>query len=181
VAAVAAGGWIAVLIILIVCLIGLLVGSVFGIFFSGEPSGDGGKMINGVIGEIDVEYQAQIDAIIGSNAHDLLDMSGARAAWKEVLAVYTVRTVSDPDNPMEVATVDDDKAAILRSVFWEMNAITHSVETVDVQGRRTRRRGQPRRRNHNRHENRPADNRHSQDCRRNGGAVRLNPRAGHTA
>jgi hypothetical protein len=132
VAAIVAGGWVAVLIILIVCLIGLLVGSVFGIFFSGEPSG-GGKTINGVIREIDSEYQAQIDGIVGSNTHDLLDMSGARAAWKEVLAVYTVRTVTDPDNPMEVATVDDEKAAILRSVFWEMNTITHSLETVDVE------------------------------------------------
>jgi cell wall-associated NlpC family hydrolase len=131
--AIAAGGWIAVLVILIICLIGLLAGSVFGIFFSSEPSAEGGKTVNNVIAEIDDEYTAQIDAIVSGNAHDLLDMSGARAAWKQVLAVYTVRTVSDPDNPMEVAIIDDAKAAILRSVFWEMNAISHAVDAVEVE------------------------------------------------
>ena len=55
-------------------------------------------------------------------------MSGARAAWKEVLAVYTVRTVSDPDNPMEVATMDDAKATILRAVFADMNSISHTLD-----------------------------------------------------
>lgn len=46
---------------------------------------------------------------------------------------HTVKTVSDTDNPMEVATINDEKAAILRSVFWEMNAITHSLDSVDVE------------------------------------------------
>jgi hypothetical protein len=130
---IAAGGSVAVLIILIICLIGLLAGSVFGIFFSGELSAEGGKTIKTVIAGIDDEYTARIDMIISDNAHDFLDMSGARAAWKEVLAVYTVKTVSDPNSPMEVATVDDAKAALLRTVFWEMNTISHSVDTADVE------------------------------------------------
>jgi hypothetical protein len=131
--AIAAGGWIAVSVILIVCMIGLLAGSVFGIFFSGEPNADGGKTVNDAIAEINDEYTAQIDGIVTGSAHDLLDMSGARASWKEVLAVYAVKTVNDPDNPMDVAAVDDAKAALLRSVFWEMNAITHALESVDVE------------------------------------------------
>jgi hypothetical protein len=133
VALTAAGGSIAALIVLIVCMIGLMTGSVFGIFFSGQPSADGGKTINSVIAEINDEYTAQIGGIISGSAHDLLDMSGARASWKEVLAVYTVKTTGDPESPMEVATVDDTKAALLRTVFWEMNAISHSVDTVDVE------------------------------------------------
>ena len=128
---IAAGGWVAVLIILVICLIGLLVGSVFGIFFSGEDSGTG-MTIHSAIAEVDAEYTAKIDGIISANPHDLLDMSGARASWKEVLAVYTVRTVDDPDNPMEVATVDDEKAAILHTVFWEMNAISYTLDTEGV-------------------------------------------------
>lgn len=132
IAALAAGGSVAMIVILVICLIGLLIGSIFGIFFSGEPS-QSGNTINSVIAEIDSEYMAKIDDIISSNSHDLLDMSGARASWKEVLAVYTVKTVNDPDNPMEVATVDDERAALLRSVFWEMNVISHSVDSVDVE------------------------------------------------
>jgi hypothetical protein len=34
---------------------------------------------------------------------------------------------------MEVATVDDTKAALLRTVCWERNAVSHSVDTVDVE------------------------------------------------
>lgn len=44
VAAIAAGGWIAVVIIIVICLIALIAGSVFGIFFSGEDSGNGMTM-----------------------------------------------------------------------------------------------------------------------------------------
>ena len=36
IAAIAAGGWIAVVVIIIICLIGLLVGSVFGILLFGR-------------------------------------------------------------------------------------------------------------------------------------------------
>ena len=133
IAAIAAGGWVAVLIILIICLIGLLIGSIFGIFFSSEPDPSSGLTINGVITEINTEYTGQIDAITSTNAHDLLDMSGVRASWKQVLAVYTVRTISDPDNPMEVATMTDEKAAILRAVFWDMNTVSHTSTQVDVE------------------------------------------------
>jgi hypothetical protein len=132
VAAIAAGGWVAVVIILIISMIGMLVGSVFGIFFSKEPTPGTGQTVNSVITEINSEYTVRINSIISTNAHDLLDMSGARAAWKQVLAVYTVRTVSDPDNPMEVATMTAEKAAILRSVFWDMNTISYALDSYDV-------------------------------------------------
>lgn len=36
-------------------------------------------------------------------------MSGSRAVWKEVLAVYAVKTNTDQDNPQEVATMDESK------------------------------------------------------------------------
>ena len=48
-AAIAAGGWVSVTVIIVVCLIGLIVGSCFGIFFSGEGSGTGKKMPKGQI------------------------------------------------------------------------------------------------------------------------------------
>jgi hypothetical protein len=130
---IAAGGWVAVLVITVVTLIALLVGSIFGIFFSGEPDPSSGMTINGTITELNAEFANQINAIINSNAHDLLDMSGARAAWKEVLSIYTVRTVTDPHNPMEVATMNGQKAVILRTVFWDMNAISHTLDSFEVE------------------------------------------------
>ena len=128
IAAIAAGGWIAVLVIVIICLIGLLIGSCFGIFFSGEDSGSGYTMQN-VVQEINDDYQQQIDTTKANLSHDVLEMSGSRAVWPEVLAVYAVKTTTDPDNPQEVATIDDSKKAILTAIFWEMNQISSRTET----------------------------------------------------
>ena len=128
IAAIAAGGWIAVLVIVIICLIGLLIGSCFGIFFSGEDSGSGYTMQN-VVQEINDDYQQQIDTSKANLSHDVLEMSGSRAVWPEVLAVYAVKTTTDPDNPQEVATMDDSKKAILTDIFWEMNQISSRTET----------------------------------------------------
>ena len=128
IAAIAAGGWIAVLVIVIICLIGLLIGSCFGIFFSGEDSGSGYTMQN-VVQEINDDYQQQFDTTKANLSHDVLEMSGSRAVWPEVLAVYAVKTTTDPDNPQEVATIDDSKKAILTDIFWEMNQISSRTET----------------------------------------------------
>ena len=128
IAAIAAGGWVAVVVIIVICLIGLLLGSVFGIFFSGEDSGNGMTMQT-VVREINTEYDAKLDEIKDGTAHDVLEMSGSRAVWKEVLAVYSVKTTTDPDNPQEVATMDDRKKELLKNIFWEMNEISSQTES----------------------------------------------------
>ena len=128
IAAIAAGGWIAVVVIIIICLIGLIVGSCFGIFFSGEDSGTGQTMRQAVQ-EINADYQSQIDTTRANIAYDELEMSGSRAVWPEVLAVYAVKTTTDPDDPQEVATVDDSKKAILKDIFWRMNEISSRTES----------------------------------------------------
>lgn len=128
IAAIAAGGWVAVVVILVICLIGLLVSSVFGIFFSGEDSGNGMTMQT-VVREINTEYDTRLDEIKSDTAYDVLEMSGSRAVWKEVLAVYSVKTTTDPDNPQEVATMDDNKKQFLTDIFWEMNEISSRTES----------------------------------------------------
>lgn len=128
IAAIAAGGWVAVVIILVICVIGLIVGSCFGIFFSGEDSGTGQTMRQAVQ-EINADYQSQIDTARANLTYDKLEMSGSRAVWPEVLAVYAVKTTTDPDDPQEVATVDDRKKAILKDIFWQMNEISSRTES----------------------------------------------------
>ena len=129
VAAIAAGGWVAILAVVIICLIGLIVGSCFGIFFSGEASGTGQTM-PAVVREINQEYEGKLDEIKNGTAHDALEMSGSRAVWPEVLAIYAVKTTTDPDNPQEVATMDDSKKELLKEIFWAMNEISHRSETA---------------------------------------------------
>ena len=129
VTAIAAGGWIAILAIVMICLIGLIVASPFGIFFSGEDSGMG-QTIPTVVREINQEYEGKLGEIESSAAHDRLKLSGSRALWPEVLAVYAVKTTTDSDDPQEVATMDDRKKGLLKEIFWAMNEISHRTETA---------------------------------------------------
>ena len=128
VTAIAAGGWIAVLAIVIICLIGLFVSSPFGIFFSGEDSGTGQTMPT-VVREINQDYEGKLEEIKTANTHDALEMSGFRAVWPDVLAVYAIKTTSDPNDPQEVATMDDNKKALLKEIFWAMNEVSSRTDT----------------------------------------------------
>ncbi|MFI3326766.1 MAG: CHAP domain-containing protein [Clostridia bacterium] len=125
VAVIAAGGWVAVIIIVVICLIGAIVGSCFGIFFSGEDTGSGETMQT-VVAEINTDYQTKIDSIKASNTYDNLEISGSKAVWSDVLSIYAVSTTSETD----VATMDDERKTILEAVFWEMNAISHYTNTT---------------------------------------------------
>jgi hypothetical protein len=131
ISAIAAGGWVAVAVILVICLVGLIAASAFGIFFSGEDSGSGYTMPV-AIREINQEYADKIAEVRTSNTHDEVVMSGTRAEWKEILALYAVKVNTDLDNPQDVATVDEGKRALLASVFWDMNTLEHHTETKEV-------------------------------------------------
>lgn len=127
ISAIAAGGWIVVVLIIVICMIGLIVGSCFGIFFSGEDSGTGQTMQTAVQ-EINTDYDNRLEETKLAHSYDVLEMSGSRAVWKEVLAVYAVKTTTDPGNPQEVATVDDNKKELLKKIFWEMNEISSRTD-----------------------------------------------------
>ena len=131
IAAIAAGGWIAVVVIIIICLIGLLVGSIFGVFFSGEDSGNGYTMPM-AIAEINTEYADKLTGIRNTNAHDEVSMSGSRALWKDILAVYAVKTTTDSEIAQDVATMDEQKKELLSGIFWDMNVLTHRTASVTV-------------------------------------------------
>lgn len=130
VAAIIAGGWIAVTVIIVIYLVALLASSVFGIFFSGESTGGENPItMQTVVQEINADYDTKLQEAKDSVSYDTLEMSGSRAVWKEVLAVYAVKTNTDSENPQEVATMDDSKKALLSNIFWEMNEISHHSET----------------------------------------------------
>ena len=133
-AAIAAGGSTVVAMVLVICLIGLLIVSPFGIFFSGEDSGTGYTMPEAV-SVLNSEFAARIEQIKAENPYDELDMDNAGSAamisnWRDVLAVYAVRTTTDNASPDEVATLTEEKMEILREIFWDMNAITYWAEIV---------------------------------------------------
>ncbi len=127
VAAIAAGGWIAVAVILVICMAAFLVGSCFGIFF-GSPDSEA-QSIRQVVAGLDADYMGQLERIKANISHDVLEMSGSRAGWQEVLAVYAVRVAANPHEPQQVATMDEGKKAILTDIFWQMNGISSRTES----------------------------------------------------
>lgn len=144
IAAIIAGGWAAVAVILIICMIGLILCSVFGVFYSGEDSGTGMTMRT-AIAYVNDKYNSNIEVQKAKWSYDELDMSGSRASWKEVIAVYAVKQNYDPDDPQEVASMNEAKQNELEVVFWNMNTVTsnittrtetETVEEVNAAGRR---------------------------------------------
>lgn len=127
-AAIAASGGLAACVIIIICLVGLIAASAFGIFFTGGDMGDGNPTLREVITEINDEHTAKIEEIKAANPHDDLALTGSKTAWRETLALYAVKTTTDVDNPLDVVTLDSTRQALLRTVFWDMNAIEHRIE-----------------------------------------------------
>lgn len=117
----------AVVAIVVICLSALLLGSVFGIFFAGEDTGTG-QTIQTVVHEINSDYDNKLMSIRDKSSYDVLEMKGSCAVWKEVLAVYSVKVNTDPDNPQEVVTMNDAKKKLLKTIFWDMNNISSRTE-----------------------------------------------------
>lgn len=128
VSAIIAGGWIAVIVIIVLCLVGAVAASFYGIFFSTETS-ESGINISTVIQEINADYDNKIDELKSSGNYDSIEISGNKANWKDILAIYAVKVTTDPDNPMEIATIDDSKKSILFNIFWNMISIDSKSET----------------------------------------------------
>lgn len=136
IAAIAAGGWVAVIVVVVILLAAFILCSVFGVFAT-EESYDGAPSMPEVVGQINAEFSAEFDAIIEANPHDTLVIDNAGSAsmvenWNEVLAIYAVLVATDTENPTEVATLDNAKIEKLKTVFWDMNRISYSVNEVDA-------------------------------------------------
>lgn len=126
VTAIAAGGWAAVIVIVVICMVGLIAGSCYGIFFVDEDTGSE-LTLQSVMQEIDAEYQSRIDEIIATVPHDTVEIMGEPAPWNEVLAVYAVKITTNPDNPQEVVTIDGEKAEQLREIYWTMTELSYVI------------------------------------------------------
>ena len=124
IAAIAAGGWMAMVVILIVVLVGLVVGSVYAIFI---PVEDSEITIGSVKADLEREYHQERSELIANCQYDILNCEGSLAGWREIIAVYAVK-LNLGDKPQEVATFDEDKAEMLKAVFWDMNNITLRTE-----------------------------------------------------
>ncbi len=124
-----AGGWIAIVIIVLICFIGLICSSAVGIFFSNEDVVGSMKM-SSVISEINRDFTSKITEIQNNTEHDDFEISSNRAEWKDVIAVYSV-LVTGGNDQSDVITLDEKRAEKLKNVFWQMNTVSSRVENVE--------------------------------------------------
>ena len=131
VAAIAAGGTVAVLVVVIICMIALVIGSGFGIFFAAEPAGDGMSLADAIT-QLNGEYQDRLEEIENDHPHDRLAITsndGSYAiAWQDVLAVFAAHT-SGAEDGAPVAYLDEANLERMRQIMWDMNEVTWEVET----------------------------------------------------
>lgn len=126
-AIIAGGGVPAVVVIIIICLIGAIGGTSFGIFLANDETTGTNKTMSQAISELTSEHYANLTAMKASYTYDLLEVKGNTSInWKDVLAVYAVKTTSG-DNPLEVVTLDDTKIDLLRDIMKDMNTMTGVV------------------------------------------------------
>ena len=131
IAAIAAGGWVAVVIILLICLIALIVGSCFGLFFGSDSTGTG-TSVTQAVSTLNGEYLSHIQEIEDANPHDRQEITSNDGVlsinWEDVLAVFSAK-VTGAENGAQVASLDDAQVQQLRDIMWEMNAVSSSTHT----------------------------------------------------
>lgn len=110
-----------------IVLVAALMASPFGILFANEPSPDT-IPLNAAVAEVGKEVCSTLTELQDGN-YDSIDLTGALPGWREVIAVFAVRTAG-AENGVDVATMDADRVDRLRAVFWDMTEITSEVDTI---------------------------------------------------
>jgi len=131
ISAIIAGGWVAVLIILIICLVALLCSSIYGIFFSNEDVGSDYKL-NEVVKELNTELDDKILSIKEDNSYNDYKITSTRAEWKEILAIYVVYYSNNNDS--DVLLLTEEKKEKIKEIFWDMTTVESEIKVENVDG-----------------------------------------------
>lgn len=112
--------------LLLVVLIGGLLISPLGLFFSTEVEGE--MTLQQAMSQLNTEFSDRITEIENSVEHDEVQQNGQRAVWKEILTVYAVKTTTSTENSMDAVTMDEAHFAVLQEIFWDMNSVDYATE-----------------------------------------------------
>jgi hypothetical protein len=138
IAAIAAGGWVAVIVIIVVALIAVLLSLCLGVFSSNDTQQ--GRPMTEAIAEINNDFVDSINAKIDRYKRRYkpdeviliyegdTDSNGSVMNWADVLGIYAVGTTTDPEQPTDVLIVTPDKVNLLRDYFLRMNSVSYKTE-----------------------------------------------------
>ena len=122
------GGTVLVTALCVIFLVAAVIASPFGILFANEPS-PGAVPLNAAVSQINMELTDKL-VLLQSGAYDSIDIQGTGPDWREVAAVFACKTAMGTDG-VDVAALTPDRVDRLKAVFWDMCAISTSVETID--------------------------------------------------
>ena len=133
---VAAGGGAVVLVLLLtVILVAAIVASPFGILFSNESREAGVVPLSAAVAQVNYEFNERLETLQTADDYDSISVTGQPADWIKVLAVFAVKVAGSNDaDAADVATMDADRIARLKAVFWDMTTIAHRIEVIDHPG-----------------------------------------------
>lgn len=129
IAAITAGGWVVLVVVLVICMVGLLIVSPFGIFFSDGGSSETASPA-ALIAQINSEYEDRLSALQTGGAYDRVELQGSPPAWVDVFAVFAAKAAGAEDGA-SVAFLDADMVEKLRAVFWDMTKITMAERDIE--------------------------------------------------
>ncbi len=130
IAAIAAGGWVVIVVVLVICMIGLLIASPFGIFFSDGSGSPDAASPTAVIAQINSEYADRLSSLQTGGTYDRVEIQGGPPSWADVFAVFAAKTAGGADGA-QVSVLDTDTVEKLRTVFWDMTKITTAESEVE--------------------------------------------------
>ena len=126
----ASGGSVILVLLMVVILVAAVVASPFGILFSNESREPGVVPLSVAVAQVNYEYNERLEELQTADSYDAILVTGQTADWVEVLAVFAVKVAGADVDAVDVATMDADRIARLKTVFWDMTTITHRVEVI---------------------------------------------------
>lgn len=131
--ALAAGGGVVLALVVVVCLVGILIVSPFGIFFADGGNAPDAVSPSAAVAQLNRELADRLEELQSGGVYDGMEVHGQPPGWPEVLAVFAARTAGAADG-VDVAVLDPERVDRLRTVFWDMTKITTQVETIEHTG-----------------------------------------------
>ena len=123
------GGAALVLILVVVLVIGALLASPFGLLFSNEPTRDA-VPLSAAVAQVNMELTDRLADLQDGDGYDRVDILGQPPDWREVAAVFAVKTAGAADGA-DVAVLTPEKVELLRGVFWDMCTVSSEIKTVE--------------------------------------------------
>lgn len=130
----AGGGAVVLVLLLMVVLVAAIVASPFGILFSNESREAGVVPLSAAVAQVNYEFNERLETLQTADDYDSISVTGQPADWVEVLAVFAVKVAGADVDAADVATMDADRIARLKAVFWDMTTIAHRIEVIHHPG-----------------------------------------------